>query len=291
MNRIDPAHLLWSPRTWPTARREPRGCRRLKRDARLALDACCAARRVDDRQPARDREGLDERSRGKSRPPRPREHRRALEATGDRRLRRAAPCRPRACPARARTKGCASGRGSIAGRAGGVPAAAAVAQKISCPERGIRRDQGPCCARTNGDRVRAGPLPEPRHCWARGTATIMILASLHAPLRFLRRRPGRGRTATYWTTARRRRTVAAMNCATPESRRWRATISRMGGSTVFAQVIARSASARARCRSLDSRLPREHGNLQRVIDARPEVINHNIENRGAPASRRAASAR
>jgi len=107
----------------------------------------------------------------------------------------------------------------------------------------------------------------------------MISRAVHAPLRFLRRRAGTAERLRGWDEPRRvGETVAAMNLRHTVITSVARDDLKDGGSTVFAQVIA---EIRKRSRTVvEVLIPDFRGsmaNLQRVIDARPEVINHNIE--------------
>jgi len=122
--------------------------------------------------------------------------------------------------------------------------------------------------------------PNLGHCWSRGTATIMILGDLCTRrCGFCAVAPGRPNGHVDWDEPRRvGQAVASMGLR-------HAVITSVarddlvdGGSTVFAQVIR---SIRAQSDTvIEVLIPdfRGHaGDVQRVIDARPDVINHNIE--------------
>lgn len=122
--------------------------------------------------------------------------------------------------------------------------------------------------------------PNLGHCWSRGTATIMILGELCTRrCGFCAVAPGRPNGYVDWDEPRRvGESVAAMNLRhTVITSVARDDLSD-GGSTIFAQVIQ---AIRERSGTVievlvpDFRGHRE--DLERVIAARPEVINHNIE--------------
>ncbi|MFI5371283.1 MAG: lipoyl synthase [Candidatus Eisenbacteria bacterium] len=122
--------------------------------------------------------------------------------------------------------------------------------------------------------------PNLGHCWERGTATIMILGELCTRrCGFCAVGPGRPNGFIDWDEPRRvGETVAEM--------RLRHTVITSvarddladGGSTIFARVIE---EIRKRSTTvIEVLVPDFRGrmeDLQRVIDAGPEVINHNIE--------------
>jgi lipoic acid synthetase len=122
--------------------------------------------------------------------------------------------------------------------------------------------------------------PNLGHCWERGTATIMILGELCTRrCGFCAVAPGRPNGFVDWDEPRRvGETVAAMNLRhTVITSVARDDLSD-GGSTIFARTIE---EIRKRSRTVvEVLVPDFRGrepDLQRVIDARPDVINHNIE--------------
>ena len=122
--------------------------------------------------------------------------------------------------------------------------------------------------------------PNLGHCWSRGTATIMILGELCTRrCGFCAVAPGKPNGYVDWDEPRRvGETVAAMNLRhTVITSVARDDLSD-GGSTIFAEVIreirARSATV------IEVLVPDFRGHaedLERVIAARPDVINHNLE--------------
>jgi lipoic acid synthetase len=122
--------------------------------------------------------------------------------------------------------------------------------------------------------------PNLGHCWSRGTATIMILGELCTRrCGFCAVAPGRPNGHVDWDEPRRvGEAVAGMNLRhTVITSVARDDLSD-GGSTVFARVIE---EIRKRSGTvIEVLVPDFRGHaddLQRVIDARPDVINHNIE--------------
>ena len=122
--------------------------------------------------------------------------------------------------------------------------------------------------------------PNLGHCWSRGTATIMILGELCTRrCGFCAVGPGRPNGFIDWDEPRRvGEAVAAMNLRhTVITSVARDDLSD-GGSTIFAQVI--EAIRKRSGTVIEVLIPDFRGkaeDLQRVIDAGPEVINHNIE--------------
>ena len=122
--------------------------------------------------------------------------------------------------------------------------------------------------------------PNLGHCWARGTATIMILGELCTRrCGFCAVSPGRPNGYVDWDEPRRvGETVAAMNLRHTVITSVARDDLADGGSTVFAAVVR---EIRKRSDTvIEVLIPDFRGNaddLRRVIDAGPEVINHNIE--------------
>ncbi len=122
--------------------------------------------------------------------------------------------------------------------------------------------------------------PNLGHCWERGTATIMILGDLCTRrCGFCAVGPGRPNGFIDWDEPRRvGEAVARMKLRhTVITSVARDDLSD-GGSTIFARTIQ---AIRERSDTvIEVLVPDFRGHiedLQRVIDARPEVINHNIE--------------
>ena len=122
--------------------------------------------------------------------------------------------------------------------------------------------------------------PNLGHCWSRGTATIMILGELCTRrCGFCAVAPGRPNGFVDWDEPRRvGEAVAAMGLRHTVITSVARDDLADGGSILFAQVIR---AIRERSSTvIEVLVPDFRGHaedLQRVIDARPEVINHNIE--------------
>jgi lipoic acid synthetase len=122
--------------------------------------------------------------------------------------------------------------------------------------------------------------PNLGHCWERGTATIMILGELCTRrCGFCAVAPGKPNGWVDWDEPRRvGESVAAMNLRhTVITSVCRDDLAD-GGSTIFARTIAEVRQRSATV--IEVLIPDFRGSaedLQRVIDARPEVINHNVE--------------
>ena len=122
--------------------------------------------------------------------------------------------------------------------------------------------------------------PNLGHCWSRGTATIMILGELCTRrCGFCAVAPGKPNGYVDWDEPRRvGEAVAAMNLRHTVITSVARDDLVDGGSTVFAQVIR---EIRARSGTvIEVLIPDFRGHaedLERVIAARPDVINHNIE--------------
>lgn len=122
--------------------------------------------------------------------------------------------------------------------------------------------------------------PNLGHCWERGTATIMILGDMCTRrCGFCAVGPGKPNGWIDWDEPRRvGEAVAAMGLRHTVITSVARDDLKDGGSTIFALVIE---EIRKRSDTvIEVLVPdfRGHaGDLQRVIDAGPEVINHNIE--------------
>ncbi len=122
--------------------------------------------------------------------------------------------------------------------------------------------------------------PNLGHCWERGTATIMILGELCTRrCGFCAVSPGRPNGFVDWDEPRRvGEAVAGMGLRhTVITSVARDDLSD-GGSTIFAAVIREIRKRSATV--IEVLVPDFRGNeedLARVIEARPEVINHNLE--------------
>ena len=122
--------------------------------------------------------------------------------------------------------------------------------------------------------------PNLGHCWSRGTATIMILGELCTRrCGFCAVAPGKPNGHVDWDEPRRvGEAVASMGLRHTVITSVARDDLADGGSIVFAQVIR---AIRERSQTvIEVLIPDFRGHaedLQRVIEARPEVINHNIE--------------
>jgi lipoyl synthase len=122
--------------------------------------------------------------------------------------------------------------------------------------------------------------PNLGHCWERGTATIMILGDrCTRRCGFCAVGPGRPDGVVDWDEPRRvGEAVAAMGLRHAVITSVTRDDLEDGGSTVFAMAIR---EIRQRSRSaIEVLIPDFRGraeDLQRVIEARPDVINHNLE--------------
>jgi lipoic acid synthetase len=122
--------------------------------------------------------------------------------------------------------------------------------------------------------------PNLGHCWERGTATIMILGELCTRrCGFCAVGPGQPNGFVDWDEPRRvGEAVAAMGLRHTVITSVARDDLKDGGSTVFAMVI-REIRQRSQT-AIEVLIPDFRGHaedLQRVIEARPGVINHNVE--------------
>jgi lipoic acid synthetase len=122
--------------------------------------------------------------------------------------------------------------------------------------------------------------PNLGHCWARGTATIMILGELCTRrCGFCAVAPGKPNGHVDWDEPRRvGEAVAEMNLRHTVITSVARDDLKDGGSTIFAAVIREI--RRRSSTVIEVLIPDFRGHvddLQRVIDAGPDVINHNIE--------------
>lgn len=122
--------------------------------------------------------------------------------------------------------------------------------------------------------------PNLGHCWERGTATIMILGDrCTRRCGFCAVGPGKPDGVVDWDEPRRvGEAVAAMGLRHAVITSVTRDDLEDGGSTVFAMAI-REIRQRSRA-AIEVLIPDFRGSardLQRVIEARPDVINHNVE--------------
>lgn|GEM_PF-165491 len=122
--------------------------------------------------------------------------------------------------------------------------------------------------------------PNLGHCWERGTATIMILGELCTRrCGFCAVAPGKPNGHVDWDEPRRvGEAVAAMGLRHTVITSVARDDLKDGGSTIFAMTIR---AIRERSNTvIEVLIPDFRGrleDLQRVMDARPDVINHNLE--------------
>ena len=191
------------------------------------------------------------------------------------------PAVPQRVPMAPRTRGCGSGGGVAGAGEPGTFRRLPPWLKIQLPGKG---DYAGTKALLREQRMvtvcEEARCPNLGHCWERGTATIMILGELCTRrCGFCAVAPGKPNGYVDWDEPRRvgesvagmklRHTVITSVCRDDL---------KDGGSTVFAQVIAeirRRSTTVIEVLITDFRGSAE--DLQRVIDARPEVINHNVE--------------
>ncbi len=185
---------------------------------------------------------------------------------------------PQRVPLAPRTKGCGSGAGTGAtGEFRRLPSWL----KIKLPGKGEYAETKALLREKRMVTVcEEARCPNLGHCWERGTATIMILGELCTRrCGFCAVAPGRPNGYVDWDEPRRvgesveimklRHTVITSVCRDDL---------KDGGSTIFAMVIE---EIRKRSTTkIEVLIPDFRGNaeqLQRVIDAHPDVINHNVE--------------
>lgn len=191
------------------------------------------------------------------------------------------PAVPQRVPLAPRTKGCASGAGL-----GAIADPASFKRlpewlKVKLPGEGEYAETKALLREKKLVTVcEEARCPNLGHCWARGTATIMILGELCTRrCGFCAVAPGRPNGHVDWDEPRRvGEAVAAMNLRHTVITSVARDDLKDGGSTVFAMVIE---EIRKRSGTvIEVLIPDFRGSavdLQRVIDAHPEVINHNLE--------------
>ncbi len=191
------------------------------------------------------------------------------------------PAVPERVPLAPRTKGCASGAGSLGAVEKGEFRRLPPWLKVKLPGHG---DYAATKALLRDQRLvtvcEEARCPNLGHCWERGTATIMIRGELCTRrCGFCAVAPGKPNGWVDWDEPRRvGESVAAMNLRHTVITSVARDDLKDGGSTIFANVIA---EIRRRSGTvIEVLIPDFRGSaedLQRVIDARPEVINHNVE--------------
>ena len=194
------------------------------------------------------------------------------------------PAVPQRLPLTPRFGGCASGAGvGLGAEAVGSAGYRRLPEwlKVKLPGAGEYSETKALLRRQNLHTVcEEARCPNLGHCWERGTATIMILGELCTRrCGFCAVAPGRPNGFVDWDEPRRvGEAVAAMNLRHTVITSVARDDLKDGGSTIFAHVIA---EIRKRSGTvIEVLIPDFRGHaddLQRVIDAAPEVINHNIE--------------
>jgi len=186
---------------------------------------------------------------------------------------------PERVPLAPRTRGCASGAGT--GGAPGEFRRLPAWLKVKLPGGGDYAETKALLRRQRLVTVcEEAHCPNLGHCWERGTATIMILGELCTRrCGFCAVAPGRPNGWVDWDEPRRvGESVAAMNLRHTVITSVARDDLKDGGSTIFARVIE---EVRKRSKTvIEVLIPDFRGraeDLQRVIDAGPEVINHNVE--------------
>jgi lipoic acid synthetase len=197
------------------------------------------------------------------------------------------PAVPQRLPLTPRFGGCASGAGvGVGGDAATVQAAGGVRRlpewlKVKLPGDGEYAETRAMLRGLNLHTVcEEARCPNLGHCWSRGTATVMILGDLCTRrCGFCAVAPGKPNGFVDWEEPRRvGEAVAAMNLRHTVITSVARDDLVDGGSTIFAGVIR---EIRARSSTvIEVLIPDFRGHeddLRRVIEARPDVINHNIE--------------
>ena len=193
------------------------------------------------------------------------------------------PAIPERLPLTPRFGGCASGAGVGAGVDATTPGIRRLPDwlKVSLPGGGDYAETKALLRSRNLHTVcEEARCPNLGHCWARGTATIMILGDLCTRrCGFCAVAPGKPNGWVDWDEPRRvGEAVAAMGLRHTVITSVARDDLKDGGSTIFAHVIreirARSATV------IEVLIPDFRGHeedLARVIEAGPDVINHNLE--------------
>jgi lipoyl synthase len=189
------------------------------------------------------------------------------------------PAVPVALPLTRRFAGCGSGIGAGAEEGGFRRLPPWL--KVSLPGKG---EYASTRALLRGQRLTTvcedARCPNLGHCWERGTATIMILGSLCTRrCGFCAVGPGQPNGYVDWDEPRRvAEAVAGMDLRHTVITSVSRDDLKDGGSTLFAQVI-RAIRERSSTK-IEVLIPDFRGHaedLQRVVDAGPDVINHNVE--------------
>ena len=194
------------------------------------------------------------------------------------------PAVPQRLPVTPRFGGCASGAGvGLGAEAAGTPGFRRLPPwlKVQLPGSGEYAETKALLRRQRLHTVcEEARCPNLGHCWERGTATIMILGELCTRrCGFCAVAPGKPNGWVDRDEPRRvGEAVAAMNLRHTVITSVARDDLKDGGSTVFAEVVR---EIRARSDTvIEVLIPDFRGHpedLKRVIDAAPEVINHNVE--------------
>jgi lipoic acid synthetase len=193
------------------------------------------------------------------------------------------PAIPERLPLTPRFGGCASGAGVGAGIDATTPGIRRLPEwlKVSLPGGGdYAETKALLRSRKLHTVCEEARCPNLGHCWARGTATIMILGDLCTRrCGFCAVAPGKPNGFVDWDEPRRvGEAVAGMNLRHTVITSVARDDLADGGSTIFATTIH---EIRKRSTTvIEVLIPDFRGHrddLERVIEARPDVINHNIE--------------
>jgi lipoic acid synthetase len=194
------------------------------------------------------------------------------------------PAVPQRLPLTPRFGGCASGAGVGVGAAASTPGGFRRLPdwlKVQLPGAGeYAETKSLLRARGLHTVCEEARCPNLGHCWERGTATIMVLGDLCTRrCGFCAVAPGKPNGWVDWDEPRRvGEAVAEMNLRHTVITSVARDDLVDGGSTIFAQVIREIRQRSATV--IEVLIPDFRGHvddLARVIDAAPEVINHNIE--------------
>ena len=194
------------------------------------------------------------------------------------------PAVPQRLPLTPRFGGCASGAGvGLGAEAAGSPGYRRLPEwlKVKLPGAGEYTDTKALLRRQGLHTVcEEARCPNLGHCWERGTATVMILGELCTRrCGFCAVAPGKPNGYVDWDEPRRvGEAVAAMGLRHTVITSVARDDLKDGGSRIFAAVIR---EIRKTSRTvIEVLIPDFRGHLddlKRVIDAGPEVINHNVE--------------
>ncbi|HEY3217041.1 MAG TPA: lipoyl synthase [Candidatus Eisenbacteria bacterium] len=193
------------------------------------------------------------------------------------------PAVPERLPLTRRFGGCASGAGVGLGAESQGPGFRRLPEwlKVQLPGTGAYADTRALLRRQGLHTVcEEARCPNLGHCWARGTATVMILGDLCTRrCGFCAVGPGKPNGFVDWDEPRRvGEAVAAMGLKHTVITSVARDDLKDGGSTIFAAVIREI--RRRSDTMIEVLIPDFRGHaddLERVIEARPDVVNHNVE--------------